>query len=88
MAAIGKCLKCDKIAEMTEDHVVPQWFNKALSNFGLVKLQDARSELLCKECNTTKGGKIDYEREQVRATMKSFVSAIIAEIRKHEEFIP
>lgn len=88
MAAIGKCLKCDKVEEMTEDHVVPQWFNKALINFGLTKLQDGRSELLCKGCNSNKGGKIDYTREHVRVVMKQFIAAVVADIRKHEEFNP
>lgn len=86
--ALGKCLRCDKVAEMTEDHVVPTWFNKALVNFELVKLQDGRSELLCKECNGTKGGKIDYSREQVRKVMKEFVTKITDNIRTYESFTP
>lgn len=84
--AIGKCLKCDKITEMTEDHVVPQWFNKALANFGLVKLQNGITEMVCKECNSNKGGKIDFTDERVRETMKKFVTYFIEEIRKHEQF--
>lgn len=63
--AIGKCLKCDSVTDMTEDHVIPQWFNKALLNFNLVKLQSSITELVCKKCNSNKGGKIDFSDESV-----------------------
>jgi len=86
--ATGKCLRCDKIAPMTEDHVVPQWFNKALVNFRLEKLQDPTTELVCKECNSDKGGKLLLENERVRAIIKSLVSHYVEEIRKFEEFTP
>jgi len=86
--ALGKCLKCDDITEMTEDHVIPQWFNKALLNFGLVKLQSGVIEMVCKKCNSNKGGKLDFADVRVRETMKNFTTHFVQEIRKYEEFNP
>jgi len=86
--AIGKCLKCDSVAEMTQDHVVPQWFNKALENFGLKTLQSSMIELVCQKCNSNKGGKIDFTDERVREVMKRFTAHFAQEIRKHEQFNP
>lgn len=82
---IGKCLKCDEVGEVTEDHLVPQWFNKSLPNFGLSKLQNAVIEILCKKCNTNKGGKIDFDDARVREVMKKFAQHFVDEIRKREE---
>lgn len=86
--ALGKCLKCDTITEMTQDHVIPQWFNKALLNFGLPKLQSALIEMVCQKCNSNKGGKLDFTDERVRNILKPFARHFVEEIRKHEEFNP
>ncbi len=86
--ATGKCLKCDKIAEMTEDHVLPKWFRKALPNFKLKIPPTAEIQLLCSGCNNKKAGVIDYENPTTRNFMKEIATQLIGEIRKHEEFNP
>ena len=81
---IGKCLKCDKIVEMTEDHVIPQWFNKALINFDLPQFQHGATEYVCKDCNQNKGGKIVYSDERVRGIMKPFIQRLVEKVREFE----
>lgn len=85
--AIGKCLRCDKIAKMTEDHVVPQWFTKVLPNFGVKEVpKTAETEMVCEQCNSTKGGKFDFSFKACREMMKPIIKHFTEEIRKHEEF--
>lgn len=88
--AIGKCLRCDKIAKMTEDHVIPQWFEKQIGNFGILKkdLPPMEKEMVCEECNGTKGGKFDFSFKACRDVMKPIITKLVADIRKHEEFNP
>lgn len=87
--AIGKCLRCDAIGKVTEDHVVPQWFKKILPQFTIekipLKLVD-EIEMVCEKCNSTKGGKFDFSFKACREVMKPIVSHFVSEIRKHEEF--
>lgn len=84
-----KCLRCDVIETLTEDHVIPQWFKKQLPNFG-VKIDKFENEveLVCQKCNTTKGGKIDFSFKCVREVMKLLIIDFVAQIRKYEEFNP
>lgn len=85
--AIGKCLKCDKIGEMTQDHVFPKWLRKALPNFGIKPvIMSHEIQLLCSECNGKKGSSLDYANVATRETMKKIVAIFVAEIRKHEDF--
>ena len=88
--AIGKCLRCDDITKLTEDHVVPKWFIKALPNFGLIgkEIPNLENELVCAKCNGTKGGKFDYAYPAVRDAMKPIISKWVKAIREHEEFNP
>lgn len=86
--AIGKCLKCDTIAEMTEDHVFPKWLKKALPNFGIKVPETGQNQLLCGPCNQKKGGSTDYSHVPTRNCMKELVVKLVFEIRKHEEFNP
>ena len=85
--ATGKCLKCDKIAEMTTDHIIPQWFSKLLPSFGLAPLE-FNTQYVCKECNQTKGDKIQYEDPLSRDLVKQIVVKFLKCIREHEEFNP
>lgn len=84
--AIGKCLKCDKIAPMTEDHVFPKWLKKCLPNFKINIKDTSGVELLCAQCNGTKAGELDYSRVATREVVKEIVKKFAEEIRKHEEF--
>lgn len=86
--AIGKCLRCDAIGPLTEDHVVPKWFKKALPNFGIKFTINENSELVCANCNGVKGGSFDFAHITVREFVKQIVVKWVAEIRKHEEFNP
>lgn len=86
--AIGKCLKCDKVTSMTEDHVFPKWLRKALPNFGIKIPTTGEVQLICQECNSKKGGNLDYSDSITRSIMKDLVMKFIQEIRKHEEFTP
>ncbi len=43
--AIGKCLRCDAIGKVTEDHVIPQWFKKQLPNFGINKIENELADI-------------------------------------------
>lgn len=84
--AIGKCLKCDKVAMMTEDHVFPKWLRSALPNFGIKPPSIGEIQLICQECNSKKGGNLDYSDITTRGIMKDIVTKFTQEIRKHEEF--
>lgn len=86
--ARGKCLRCDKIGRMTEDHVVPQWLVKYLPYFGVSKkeLPPLDTEMVCEDCNHTKGGKVDFSYPLVRAVMKPIITKWVAQIRQYEEF--
>lgn len=86
--ATGKCLRCDKITKMTEDHVVPQWFTKVAPQFGLKDLPANETEMVCEGCNGTKGGKFDFSFRACREIMKPIITHFVTEIRKHEEFTP
>ena len=86
--AIGKCLKCDKVAPMTEDHVFPKWLKKCLPNFKINLKVGNDVELLCAQCNGAKAGDIDYSRIATREVIKEIVRKFVEEIRKHEEFNP
>lgn len=86
--AIGKCLRCDTITALTEDHVIPKWFKKALPNFGIKFDVKENSEYVCQPCNGTKGGTFDWKHLTVRTFMKQIVITWTQEIRKHEEFNP
>lgn len=84
--AIGKCLKCDKIAPMTEDHVFPKWLKKCLPNFKITIKTGNDVELLCAQCNGAKGGELDYSRAATREVIKEIIKKWTEEIRKYEEF--
>ena len=86
--ALGKCLKCDKVAPMTEDHVFPKWLRKALPNFGIKIDSTGDVQLICKECNGAKGGNLDYSDWATRTAIKNIVVKFVTEVRKHEEFNP
>ncbi len=89
--ALGKCLRCDKIGTMTEDHVVPQWFKKILPQFGLKEIPKELTneiEIVCQECNGTKGGRFDFSFKACRDVIKPIISYFVSEIRKHEDFNP
>lgn len=87
--AIGKCLKCDKVDKMTEDHVLPQWFKKTLPDFGIDPPTGSMAiHLLCQECNIKKGGKVDYSDPASREIVKQIVGKFLVAIREHEEFTP
>lgn len=88
--AIGKCLRCDAVGKVTEDHVVPQWFIKQIGNFGLSKkdLPSMETEVVCEKCNSTKGGKFDFQFPACRAVMKPIIQKWVEDIRKYEEFNP
>lgn len=86
--AIGKCLKCDAVGEMTEDHIVPKWFRKTLPNFGIKIPPQHEIQIVCKKCNSDKGGKIDFSHENSREFMKKICTDWILEIRKWEQFNP
>lgn len=85
--AIGKCLRCDKVERVTEDHVVPKWFLNIAPQFGIKNLPKTENEMVCEECNSTKGGRFDFRFKGCREVMKPIVAYFVAEIRKHEEFI-
>lgn len=87
--AIGKCLRCDAIGKVTEDHVVPQWLKKVLPNLGIsIKEwpEGNNTEIVCEKCNSTKGGNIDFSFIQCRELLKKVIVKWTEEIRKHEEF--
>lgn len=84
--AIGKCLRCDRIAKMTEDHVVPLWFQKILPAFNIKDLPNQDTELVCEPCNSTKGGRIDFSFSAVRSVMRPIITHFVTEFRKYEEF--
>jgi len=88
--AIGKCLRCDAIGKVTEDHVVPQWFLKILPQFGFTKKQVPvpETEMVCEPCNHTKGGTFDFSFQACRAIMKPIITRWVEDIRKYEEFTP
>lgn len=88
--ATGKCLKCDKIDEMTTEHIFPQWAIKVVNGLGLASKipQVTNTVLICKECNQKKGGAIDYSHEFSRNTVKMILEHWITEIRKHEDYHP
>ncbi len=86
--AIGKCLKCDKITTLTEDHICPKWFRKMLPQFGIKKPEQNEIQLVCSDCNGKKGGLIDYSHDLSREFMKKIVTDIIIKIRKFEQFNP
>lgn len=70
---IGKCLRCDAVGEVTRDHVVPEWLNKAFENFGNTNLKSDLIEMVCKKCNQDKGGKIDLSNKNVFEVMDKFI---------------
>jgi hypothetical protein len=84
--AIGKCLKCDVISQMTEDHIIPKWFRKMLPEFGIKIPAQNEIQMVCQKCNSTKGGKLDYSHSTTRDFMKKITTDIVVEIRKHETF--
>lgn len=84
--AIGKCLKCDKIAPMTEDHVFPKWLKKCLPLFKIKVNVGSDVELLCVSCNSQKAGDIDYSRTATREVIKQIIKKFAEEVRKYEEF--
>lgn len=84
--AIGKCLRCDKIGKVTEDHIIPQWFLKQLVNFGVKENPIDNTEMVCESCNGTKGGKFDFSFKACRDVMKPIIRNFVIEIRKHEQF--
>lgn len=84
--ALGKCLKCDTIAPMTEDHVFPKWLKKCLPSFGIKITAGNEVELLCAPCNGKKGGELDYSRHATREVVKEIIKKFTDEIRKHEDF--
>jgi len=88
--AIGKCLKCDTVTEMTEDHVFPKWFRKLIANIGLTQATGITSgiELVCKKCNSEKGGKVNFAHENSRGIVKKIIEHWLVEIRKHETYNP
>lgn len=87
--AIGKCLRCDSVGKITEDHVVPQWFLKVLPNFQIKELPlKPETEMVCEPCNGTKGGKFDFSFKACREIMKPVIKNMVEEIRKHEEYTP
>lgn len=87
--AIGKCLKCDKVAEMTQDHVFPKWLRKALPNFGIKPISMSHEiQLLCSECNGKKGSSLDFSNVATREAIKKIVVTFTERIREHEEFNP
>lgn len=86
--AIGKCLKCDEITTMTEDHVFPKWLRKALPNFGIKVPPTQEVHLICSKCNAKKGANLDYSDEMTRTIMKEIVHQFTSRIREHEEFHP
>ena len=84
--ALGKCLKCDKIAPMTEDHVFPKWLKKCLPLFGIKITTGNDVELLCAQCNGAKGGELDYSRVATREVVKEIIKKFTDQIRKYEDF--
>lgn len=83
--SIGKCLRCDKIGKVTEDHVIPQWFLKISPQFGIPK-PIIETEIVCEKCNSVKGGNFDFSFKACREVMKPIINKWVEEIRKHEEF--
>ena len=69
---IGKCLKCDAVGEVTEDHVIPDWFMKVMANFG-VKTPEKQLQIICKKCNLLKAGKVDYKDETTRKMAQELI---------------
>lgn len=86
--AIGKCLKCDAVGQMTEDHIIPKWFRKQLPNFGIKVPAQNEIQIVCQKCNSAKGGKIDFSHPTSREFIKKIVIDWTAEIRNHEQFNP
>lgn len=86
--AIGKCLRCDKVGQMTEDHVFPKWLKKCLPNFKIKVKDTSGVELICASCNGIKGGDLDYSRVATREIVKEIVAKFTEEIRKYEPFSP
>lgn len=72
---IGKCLKCDAIGTITEDHVIPEWYLKVMANF-LIKVPEKQIHLICQKCNSEKGGKVDYADEVTRGLAKALVDKL------------
>lgn len=89
--AIGKCLRCDAVGKVTEDHVIPQWLKKILPQMGVSVKEwpDGNNiEIVCEKCNSVKGGILDLKFAQCREVLKKIVIKWVEEIRKHEEFNP
>ncbi len=82
--ATGKCLKCDAIGPMTEDHLIPRWFIKVLPLFGIKVKPESNVQLVCQKCNGDKGGKIDFSSAATRDFIKQIMQIWVFEIEKHE----
>lgn len=85
---IGKCLRCDAIGPVTEDHVIPDWFVKRLGNFGVKAPKENEIHMVCPKCNSNKGGKIDFSHNMSRELVKEIIKNWVVEIRKHEPYNP
>ena len=75
-----RCPKCNNLGQMTRDHIIPDWFASRISLFEIDLSIEGNRQALCKQCNTDKAGKINYEDENVKAFMKEFVKQLGAKL--------
>lgn len=71
-----KCAYCDSKESLTRDHIIPKWLFLRSHMFGLKRHKELKKsgfasvyQTLCGNCNSEKGGLIDYTIPQVRTYM-------------------
>lgn len=75
-----KCAKCDTVAELTTDHIIPKWLEQRINLFDVHMIIVGRLQKICEPCNTKKGGKLDYGDALVKDFTKEFIKQLESKI--------
>ena len=72
----GKCVKCDRIENLTLDHIIPQ---AILTTFGVDierEVIEGNYQLLCKLCNTFKASRLDFANPKTKKLLLELLEKI------------
>jgi 5-methylcytosine-specific restriction endonuclease McrA len=66
------------MTKLTVDHIVPVSFLQQIGFHEAIQEDDENFSMLCRTCNTFKGGRIDLANPRTKPLLKKYVDALVS----------